>query len=116
MTGRARDRGAATAELAVSLPVLVLLLVFGLAAVEAVTLRLRCLGAAREAALAVARGGDPPARSTGMALSVRRDGDQVVATVTARVRLPGGRLPDLTLSAESTAAAEGSGSGTGWSG
>lgn len=108
-----RDRGSATAELAASLPVLVLLLMFGLTAVNAVTQRMRCLDAARDVALAVARGEAPPGVPEGASVQVSRDGDQVVAVVTARVSLPGGRLPDLTVTARATAAAEESGSGTG---
>ena len=53
-----RDRGSATVELAVGLPALVLLLLFGLGAVDAVLARLQCVDAARDAALTSARGGD----------------------------------------------------------
>ncbi len=49
------DRGSVTAELAVALPALVLLLLAGLTAVQAVTVQLRCVDAAREAARAAAR-------------------------------------------------------------
>ena len=51
-----RDRGSFTAELAAGLPALVLLLLAGLAAVGAVTIKAQCVDAAREAALAASRG------------------------------------------------------------
>ena len=50
------DRGMATAELAAALPVLLLLVFVGLAAVRVADAKLRCVDAAREAARAVARG------------------------------------------------------------
>jgi Flp pilus assembly protein TadG len=50
------ERGTATAELAVALPVLVVLLVAALTAVSAVTTQMRCVDAAREAVRAAARG------------------------------------------------------------
>ena len=53
-----RDRGSFTAELAAGLPALLLLLLAGLTAVNAVSTRASCLHAAREAALAAARGAD----------------------------------------------------------
>jgi len=73
-----RDRGSATAELAVALPALILLLVVGLTAVGAVTIKLGCLAIARDAALSVARGQAP---STSDGVSVERLGDLVVVTV-----------------------------------
>ncbi|TBL32707.1 mucin-associated surface protein, partial [Verrucosispora sp. SN26_14.1] len=51
MTGRrpaGRDRGSFTAEMAAGLPALVLLLLVGLTAVNAVSTRAACLDAARE--------------------------------------------------------------------
>jgi len=50
------DRGSVTAEFALSIPVLVLLLLAGLTAVGAVVTKLQCVDAAREAARAEARG------------------------------------------------------------
>jgi hypothetical protein len=107
-----RDRGSATAELAVSMPALMLLFSFGLTAVDAVTMRMRCLDAARDAALAVSRGEPAPATPRGMSLSLHREGDQVVATVTGRVGLPWHRLPPVTVAATATAADEASGIGS----
>jgi hypothetical protein len=107
----AGDRGSATAELAAAMPVFVLLLVFGLTAVHATGTKVRCLAAARDAALAEARGGGgeragrlvaPP----GADVSVSSDGDLARATVSTRVHLFGRRLPVLTVSAEAVAAVE----------
>jgi hypothetical protein len=55
---KGRDRGAVTVEAAIGLSVLVLVLAMVIAAIGAVTAKLRCVDAAREAARQVARG-DP---------------------------------------------------------
>jgi hypothetical protein len=73
-----RDQGSATAELAVALPAIVLLLVVGLSAIAAVTVKLGCLATARDSALAIARG---EGLSTSDGVSTRREGDRVVVTV-----------------------------------
>jgi len=108
---RRRDAGSATAELAVGLPALVALLLAGLTAVSAVTTQLGCVSAARDAALAAARGeaGDEAGRRTapaGATVSVTRDGDTVRASVRAPVRPLGGLLPRLSVSASAVAAVE----------
>ncbi|TDB74800.1 TadE family type IV pilus minor pilin [Micromonospora sp. KC723] len=106
-----RDRGSFTAELAAGLPALLLLLLTGVTAVEAVTTRAACLDAAREAALAASRGSDgvtagsriaPPAAT----VSVSVDTDRVTVTVRAPVRALGARLPRLTVEATAVAAVE----------
>lgn len=56
---RSTDRGSATAELAVALPAVVMLLVVGLSAVAVVTAKLGCVATTRDTALALARGGSP---------------------------------------------------------
>jgi hypothetical protein len=53
-----RDSGSVTAELAVSLPALLVLFALGLGAVVKVADRFGCIARARDRALAVARGGD----------------------------------------------------------
>lgn len=73
-----RDRGSATAELAVALPAVVLLLLVGVSAVVAVTVKLGCIALARDAALAVSRGEAP---STYDGVSVQRDNGRVAVTV-----------------------------------
>jgi Flp pilus assembly protein TadG len=105
------DRGSVTAELALSIPVLVLLLLAGLTAVGAVVTKLQCVDAAREAARAAARGasGEQAGRSAapdGAAISVRADGDDVHATVTARVPLLVRELPVVTVTCTAVAARE----------
>ena len=55
-TGRRRERGTATAELAVALPSLVLVLAVALAAVDLGLAQVRCVDAARLGARLLARG------------------------------------------------------------
>ncbi|MER7164554.1 TadE family type IV pilus minor pilin [Micromonospora sp. NPDC000207] len=105
------DRGSFTAELAAGLPALLLLLLTGLTAVEAVTTKATCTNAAREAALAAARGGDGEAAGAGVAptgarVTVEVDADVATATVHAPVRTLGARLPRLTVTATVVAAVE----------
>jgi hypothetical protein len=89
----------------------VLLLLVGLTAVNGVTTKLRCVDAAREAALAAARGepgGSAGQRSAppGAVVTVTVDGDWVVVTVRAPVRAVGAPLPRLTAEATAVAAVE----------
>jgi hypothetical protein len=79
------------------------------AALTAVSMQVRCVDAAREAARLAARGDDGSAAVAaqrvapeGAAVELRRDGELVVATVTARSPL----LPGVTIAAEAVAAAE----------
>ena len=112
MTRRATgDRGSVTAEFAVVLPAAVLLLTAGLTAVDAVTTRLACLDAAREAALAGARGESateaahrraPP----GATVTTGADGDTFHAEVSAQVSLLGDLLPPFTVTGDAVAAME----------
>lgn len=74
----------------------------------AVSMQVRCVDAAREAARLAARGDDRSATDTargiapqGAVVQLRRDGQLVVATVTADSLLPG-----LTVAAEARAAVE----------
>ncbi|MEH1098190.1 TadE family type IV pilus minor pilin [Micromonospora sp. CPCC 205561] len=106
-----RDRGSFTAELAAGLPALLLLLLTGLSAVNAVGTRAGCLHAAREAALAASRGADGAAAvggavPEGAEVTVTVDGRQVVATVRAPVRALGSRLPRISVTATAVAAME----------
>jgi hypothetical protein len=75
----------------------------------AVSMHVRCIDAAREAARLAARGDDDSASGVahgiapdGAAVQLRRDGELVVATVTARSPL----LPGVTVAAEAVAAVE----------
>jgi hypothetical protein len=84
-------------------------LVLCVSGLTAVSMQVRCVDAAREAARLAARGDDGSASTAaqgigpdGAAERLRRDGDSVVATVTARSPL----LPGITIAAEAIAAAE----------
>lgn len=106
-----RDRGSTTAELAAALPVLVILLVAGLTGVAAVGTKLRCIDAAREAALAEARGGSGEAAGyraapAGATVAVSSDGDLVRAVVRVRVRPLGVHVPGFTVDGTAVAAVE----------
>jgi Flp pilus assembly protein TadG len=106
-----RDRGSFTAELAAGLPALLVLLLAGLAAVGAVTSKGQCVDAAREGALAAARGdgGEPAAARVapaGARIDVSAGGDTVTVTVEAPVRVLGGGLPAMTVRAVAVAARE----------
>ncbi|MEV5763021.1 TadE family type IV pilus minor pilin [Micromonospora sp. NPDC052213] len=106
-----RDRGSFTAELAAGLPALLLLLLTGLTAVNAVGTRAGCLHAAREAALAASRGEDGVAAAgrvapAGAEVTVTVDGQRVTATVRGHVRALGTRLPRITVTATAVAAVE----------
>jgi Flp pilus assembly protein TadG len=110
------QRGAVTAELALGIPLLLLLtwgLVWLLSVGEA---QVRIVDAAREAARAAARG-EPPAASVargeqvvpGSTVVVATRGGDVVSSATASVAPPGGWwgfLPSVRLHAEAVAAAE----------
>ena len=103
--GWKNDRGSVTAEAAMALPALVLVIAAAVGAVTAVTAQLQCLDGAREAARAAVRSepeavvrdlatrAGPPGGTAEVAI----EGDRVTVTVRARVHLLGGLLPDLTV-------------------
>lgn len=111
------ERGAATAELALGIPLLVALtagLVWVLALGAA---QVRAVDASREAARAVARGDDVAAARAvaervapeGARVRVDVGAEQVVVTTSARVSAPGGllgSLPGVTITAEAVAVVE----------
>ncbi|WP_045740518.1 TadE family type IV pilus minor pilin [Actinoplanes rectilineatus] len=105
-----RDRGAFTVELAAGLPALLLLMLAGMTAMSAMSTRMQCLDAAREVALAVARGepSSTAARFAPPGADVRTDvgRDTVTVEVTARVRLVGAELPTVTVRGSAVAARE----------
>jgi Flp pilus assembly protein TadG len=117
--GRRRgDDGTATAEMAVVLPALAIVLVFALWSVAAVTAQLRCVDAALVAARALARGESSEmsvaaARTSapaGARILVSRSGDLVVVEVRATARLPGPwahALPGVPLSGRAVTSVEG---------
>ena len=115
---RRDQRGAATAELAMAVPLLVALTV-GLVWLLSVGLaQIRMVDAAREAARAAARGetvAEAESRGSevapaGSRVAMDTVGDQVTVTVTGSARPPAGLLgflPAVTLHAEAVAAVEG---------
>ena len=115
-----RDRGSFTAELAAGLPALMLLMLAGLTGVAAVTTQGRCVDAAREGAIAAARGeagATAAARVApdGARVGVETGGETVTVTVEASVRVLGGGLPGFTVRSVAVAAKEPDGSGAGGS-
>lgn len=114
MRSRRNESGAATAEAAAVLPVLVLF-AMGLAWLVALGgTQVRALDAARETARAVARGEDPATSldlgrrvaTPGARISVEEHDDTVAVTVDAPVRGPGGIFGSLpTYHARATAIA-----------
>ena len=109
-----RDRGAVTAELAVALPSLVVLLGVVLAVGQLMLAQLGCVDAARAAARLAARG-EPAGRVSaavaaaapaGADMTLTRGGGEVRVTVTAEVRLPLPAAPAVALAATAVAADE----------
>jgi len=121
---RRDQRGAATAELALVLPVFIAVTI-GLVWLLAVgAAQVRAVDAAREAARAVARGDDVAGAVAvgervapdGSRVTVTREGERVIAVVQGRVRGPGGlfgHLPAAPISARAVALVEPDGAGGG---
>jgi TadE-like protein len=91
------ESGSATAELALALPTLMLIVAVGIWTQSAVALQARCQDAARAGARAAARG-DPDgtirgalgaALPRGAQIGISRDGSQVTVSVRASVPVPG---------------------------
>jgi len=84
------DRGAVTAELAITLPVLLSLLLLGIWSIGLVILNIQCIDAARDVARAVARG-EPPDQAKAVGhraiptgtITITREGPDIHVTVTA---------------------------------
>ncbi|WP_255450102.1 TadE family type IV pilus minor pilin [Skermania sp. ID1734] len=98
-----------TVEAAIALTSIVVVVVFCVAAVLAVTTHIRCVDAAREAARLAARGAGSDATAAvgsvgprGARVTVRTEGNTVVATV--RMSLP--LLPGLEIGAQAVSALE----------
>ena len=106
-----RDRGSFTVEFAAGLPALMLLLFAGLTAVSAVTVKGQCVDAAREGALAAARGDSGPSAAARVAppaadVRVGIESETVTVRVAAPVRLLGANLPAISVEASAVAARE----------
>jgi Flp pilus assembly protein TadG len=112
--GRRDERGSVTAELALTLPTLAIVLVIGIWLQSAVALRAQCLDAARAGARAAARGdSDPTIRSqlaaalpAGAAVAITHAGGQVTVSVETQVTVPAG-IASLVGSPRVTATATG---------
>ena len=112
--GPARDAGMVTAELAVALPALVLVLALAVGVLAVGTTRLRCADAAQAAARLAARGEPFSAvreaatgiASSDVAVRVSRTAADVTVEVTARVTLPGHWLPAAVVHEHATMARE----------
>jgi Flp pilus assembly protein TadG len=111
------DRGSATAEAAVVLPAVVVVLALMVWGIGVAGAQLRCIDAARAAARAAARGesaGATVAAARDIApadahVGVRREGERVSVVVTATVRPPGpvlSRLGAIAVRGWATGAAE----------
>jgi Flp pilus assembly protein TadG len=89
-TERENDRGAITAELAITLPVLLSLLLLGIWSIGLVILNIQCIDAARDVARAVARG-EPQDQAKAIGhrtipsatITITREGQDIHVTVTA---------------------------------
>ena len=106
---RRSEAGGVTVEAAIAIALIVAVVVLCVGAITATTLHVRCVDSAREAARLAARGDRESAISTaakvapdGADVSVRTEGEFVVATVRARSPL----LPLVNISAEAVAVLE----------
>lgn len=113
-----RDTGSVTAETAVALPALVIVLAAALWVLAAAGAKIECIDAARAAARAASRGEDPQAvRSAarraapeGAFVGIWRGHGRVEVTVRARVHPIGTALAEVgavTVLGQATAAVEG---------
>lgn len=110
--GAPRDRGMVTAELALAIPVMLVVLAMGLEAVRVGIDEVRCVDAARQAARALARGETEAwaravaarAGPAGAVVRVGASGSEVTVEVSAARELAGMRV--LTVRGSATALTE----------
>jgi hypothetical protein len=93
------------------MPVLMMLILAGVMAVSAAGAKVRCGSAARDAALAAARGEDGATAARrvapdGAEIRIATDGELARATVSVQVRPFGDLLPAFTVSGSAVAAME----------
>ena len=111
---RGRDRGTVTAETAVVLPALVLVLVLCLWSVTVVGQQLRCIDAARTGARALARGEQPAAAwaaaqraaPDGAHITLRKADGLAVVEVRFAAGLPGAGGPGIQIGSRAVATLE----------
>ncbi|MEV8514419.1 TadE family type IV pilus minor pilin [Dactylosporangium sp. NPDC051484] len=101
---RSRERGSAALEVAIAMPVVVVLLVTGVVTFTALFAKLNCLNAAGVAARAMARGEPVPDLGEGTEVAVEHDGDLV--RVTVRMRVPAPMMSGFTVEERAVAMAE----------
>ena len=109
-----RERGVATAEVAVALPALVVLVAAGMTMVSVLMAQLRCVDAAREAARAAARGEDAAvvrslAQRSGpkdSAMQMTAGQQEIEVTVSADADSVVGLLPAIHVEATAVALRE----------
>jgi Flp pilus assembly protein TadG len=110
--GRTGDVGMVTAEMAMALPVLVLLASLGALAIGVAQAKVRCADAAREAARAIARGDPSGARrladaAAGRPVTMATISDDVDTAVTVHLRLhPVSWIAGVTVSETAVVATE----------
>ncbi|HEY7487694.1 MAG TPA: TadE family type IV pilus minor pilin [Streptosporangiaceae bacterium] len=113
--GTRAERGSVTAEIAVALPALVLVIVVALWGVSAAAAQVACVDAARAGARAAARGEPVPAVQAatvraappGAKVTTRRDGDRTEVEVIAQIRAPAlSGLPPIVVREHAVAATE----------
>ena len=108
------DRGMVTAETAMVLPALVVVVCVAVSAIAVATAQLRCVDAAREAARAAARGEGASVVRTFAAqaapgsarVSVSLVGDRAQVTVTATLHPLGRLLPEISVRARAVGVRE----------
>jgi hypothetical protein len=109
------ERGSVTAEIAVALPALVLVITVALWGVSAAAAQVACVDAARAGARAAARGEPMPAvqaavlrgAPAGARVTARRDSDLTEVEVVAEVRAPAmSGLPPIVVREHAVAATE----------
>jgi Flp pilus assembly protein TadG len=105
------DGGGVTAEFAVALPALLLMVTFAIGAVDAVLTKVQCVDAARDAALVAARGGDGEAAARaraprGATVRVTAADGTVRVNVTVRVTPLGVHLGGFDAAATAVATIE----------
>jgi Flp pilus assembly protein TadG len=101
---RERDRGSVTVEFALALPVLLLVLTLALGLISDVIAGMQCTGAARDAALAQARGDDGRAvgqarAPRGATVTVEVENGRATARINFHVEVLGLDLPDTNVTA-----------------
>ena len=115
LRGDVADRGTVTAEIAVALPALVLVVAVALWGVSVAAAHVACVDAARAGARAAARGEPLPAvraavlrgAPSGAHVTARRDGDLTEVDVSVELRPPAlSGLPPIVVREHAVAATE----------